>query len=514
MSMIDVTPLARLYARRRLRRLAGLAPAAVQEAQLLSLVHQAAATRFGRDHGFDRIGSVAAFQRQVPLRRYEDFWDGYWRRPFPRLRDCAWPGEIPFFALTSGTSTGVTKYIPCSHEMVASNIRAAGDLLVHHLANRPQSRLLGGLSLMLGGSTGLAVETPGVRSGDLSGIAAFTAPWWARLRLFPPRDLSLIADWEEKIGRLAPLALRSDIRLLGGVPSWLLAFFDRLDALQPPAGGGLGRLCDHFPNLELVIHGGTGFAPYRARFEALLEGSHAELREVYPASEGFIALADRGEGEGLRLLIDNGLFFEFVPTAELDSSSPTRHWIASAERDVDYAVVVSTCAGLWAYVLGDTARFVDLAPPRILVTGRTGSSLSAFGEHLIEAEIERAVAAAAQAIGAAVRDFTVGPVYPRGPGEVGGHLYVVEFMEEPPDGRRLAAFAAALDRTLCALNADYRDHRAHDLAMTAPRVAAARPGAFARWMKARGRLGGQHKAPRIQPGGAALEALAARLAGE
>jgi hypothetical protein len=509
---MDFTPLLRLYARYRLWRLARLDPAGTQEDQLLGLLRQAEATRFGRDHAFARITSVSQFQKQVPLRRYEAFWEEYWRRDFPRLRDCAWPGEIPYFALTSGTTTGVTKYIPLSREMIRSNVRAAGDVLVHHVANRPQSRVLGGLSFLLGGSTSLKEEAPGIRSGDLSGIAAFEAPRWTRSRIFPPTEVSLIPDWEEKIARLAPLSLGKDIRLLSGVPSWLLAFFDRLDAIAPCADDrAAGRLRAHYPNLELLVHGGVNFAPYRARFKALLKGGHAELREVYPASEGFIAVADRGDGEGLRLLIDNGLFFEFVPAAELGDANPRRHWVGNAEINIDYAVVVSTCAGAWAYVLGDTVRFIDLNPPRILVTGRTSYALSGFGEHLIEEEIETAVAAAAEAIGASVSDFTVGPEYPSKPGQAGRHCYFVEFVGETPEERRLAAFARTLDHRLCSLNSDYKDHRTHDLALKAPKVMAAKPGAFARWMKERGQLGGQHKAPRVVTDPDLLKRLAARL---
>ena len=314
--MLDATPLLRLYARYRLPRLAALDPARAQQRQLMRLAARAKDTRFGRDHGFAQIRSVADYQSAVPLRRYEDFWAAYWGGSFPILENVSWPGRIPYFALTSGTSAGKTKYIPVSHEMVKSNARAVQDLLAHHIANRPRSRILGGKNFMLGGSTDLTPCAPGVAMGDLSGIAANEVPRFARGRFFPPRDLALISDWEEKVQRLASRSLEEDIRTIGGTPSWLLVLFERLQALRP---GTDGRLAECYPNLELLVHGGVNFAPYRARFEALLEGSHAETREVYPASEGFIALADRGPGEGLRLLLDNGLFFEFVPAEELGS---------------------------------------------------------------------------------------------------------------------------------------------------------------------------------------------------
>ncbi len=491
--MLDATPLLRLYAHYRLPRLAALDPATVQQRQLLELTAQAKDTRFGLDHSFAGIRSVADYQNTVPLRRYEDFWTAYWRDRFPVLADVTWPGRIPYFANTSGTTTGANKHIPVSRAMVKANRRATLDLLVHHVANRPRSRVLGGKNFMLGGSTDLEPCAPGVLMGDLSGIAANEVPWWVRSRFFPPRDLALISDWEEKIERLASRSLEEDIRTIGGTPSWLLLFFERLHALRPETGG---RLVEYYPNLELLIHGGVNFAPYRQRFEDLLSGGHAETREVYPASEGFIALADRGPGEGLRLLSDNGLFFEFVPADELGAANPTRHWIATAEEGINYALIVTSCAGLWSYIIGDTVRIIDLKPPRILVTGRTSYSLSAFGEHLTGEEIEDAVATAAASIGAAVTDFTVSPIYPAQAGETGYHLYVVEFSTSVASDD-CEKFASAVDQKLCALNEDYAVHRAGDFQMAAPKVKVLPPGAFAAWMKARGRLGGQNKVPRV-----------------
>lgn len=499
--VIDATALLRGYARWRLARLARDA-AVEQQRQLLHLVRAAATTRFGRDHRFDSIRTVAEFQARVPLRRYEAMWAEYWQPAFPRLADCTWPGIVPYFALSSGTATGATKYIPCTHAINRANAWAAIDILVHHLAYRPGSRVGGGKSFMLGGSTDLVELAPGIRAGDLSGIAVGEIPWWVHAYRFPPPELALIADWEEKVERLAQAVPGEDIRVISGTPSWLLVFFERLFALRPHARG---RLTGVFPNLELLVHGGVSFSPYRRRFESLLAGGHAELREVYPASEGFFAVADRAPGEGLRMIIDNGLFYEFVPVAEVQSDQPTRHWLGNAETGVDYALVVSTCAGLWGHVVGDTVRLVDLHPPRLLVSGRLSYFLSAFGEHLSGAEIKSAVGAAARTIGVEIGEFSVGAIFPDGASVRGRHLYVVEFAGPAPES--LPAFAQLIDADLCARNDDYRAHRSGGFGVDAPEILAVGHGTFSAWMKHRGQLGGQHKVPRVIADPALFEGL-------
>jgi hypothetical protein len=499
--MIDFTPALRLYAKHRRAKLAKLDNVEVQRRQLMSLVAKAAQTKFGRDHGFERIKTVEDFQKAVPLRRYDDFWRTYWKPAFPIVENVTWPGRVPYFAVTSGTTSGSSKYIPVTHAMNRSNTQAGLDLFTHHVTARPTSRIFGGKSFMLGGSTDLVREADGVWSGDLSGIAIKRLPWWAKQLAFPPVELALITDWEEKVRRLAVLAAETDIRAMSGTPSWLLILFDKQQA-------NLGRPAtarELYPNLDLLIHGGVNFKPYRARFEQFLAGG-AELREVYPASEGFIALQDETPAEGLRLLTDTGLFFEFVPLDELESPNPTRHWLANVETGVNYAIVLSTCAGCWGYVIGDTVRFVSTKPPRLLITGRTSYSMSAFGEHLIGEEIEDAVARAAAAQNLTINDFSMGAVFPEAAGELGGHLFVVEFAPLPPPDA-IPTFAAAIDERLKALNDDYRAHRAEGFGMRAPEVRAVPAGTFAAWMKSRGRLGGQNKVPRIINDQAMFETL-------
>ena len=492
--MLNTTPLVRIYGTRRLRKLAAQDAADVQQRQLLGLVARANRTAFGRDHDFVSIRSVTEFQSKVPLRRYEDFHERYWEPAFPHLKGVTWPSRVPYFAVTSGTTTGRTKYIPCTHEMISSNTMAGLDLICHHLANRPDSQILGGKSFMLGGSTDFTQEAPGVRSGDLSGIMTESVPWWFQGRTFPLREDALESDWELKVDRLVRALDGEDIRLIGGTPSWLLIFFDQLAAYR---GDSSPDLAKYFPNLELMVHGGVDFAPYRARFEALIAGTHAELREVFPASEGFVGVADQGPEDGLRLMLDTGLFYEFVPVDELHASRPTRHWAGTVQRGINYALVVSSCAGLWSYVIGDTVELVSRNPLRVRVTGRTSYMMSAFGEHLIAEEIEAAVRDGGVAIGAEVRDWSVGAVHAGDDDSRGGHLYIVEFAGEVPSEARLAHFARTVDAGLCATNEDYDAHRSDGFGMNAPEVIALAPGGFAEWMKSRGQLGGQHKVPRI-----------------
>jgi hypothetical protein len=315
-------------------------------------------------------------------------------------------------------------------------------------------------------------------------------PWWARARYFPPSDLALIADWEEKMARLAPLSMQADIRGIGGTASWLLLFFARLAALRPDQPM---RSTSWYPRLELCVYGGVNFTPYQPQFEAIFAGTRVDLREVYPASEGFIAIADRGIGEGLRLCDDNGVFFEFVPADEIGAETPRRHWLANIECGVNYAVVVSSNAGLWSYVLGDTVRFVDRSPPRLLITGRLSYSLSAFGEHLIGEELEAGIATAAHRIGCESREYSVAAEFPTQPGELGRHHFVVE-LDPPANDASVAQFAAALDAALAEQNADYRAHRE---GMRSPRITAVTPGSFTAWMQERGKAGGQNKVPRV-----------------
>ena len=487
------------YARRRTLSLAAADPVDVQRRTLLGLLHKARDTRFGRDHGFGSIRSVEEFQARVPLRTYEDLWDAYLKGAYPVLDDLTWPGRIPFFALTSGTTQGATKYIPVSTDMVASNKKAGFTMLAHQMAAHPGSKLFFGRHFFLGGSSDLERPAPGVRQGDLSGIAAEQIVEVLRPYTFPPLALALEPNWDRKLAGLAEGSLRERITSIAGVPSWLLMLFGKLLDLS-----GKSTIAEVWPDLEMVIHGGVKFDPYRRSFEEVLGSPSIRFQETYPCSEGFIAFGDPATGL-LRLMFDHGLFYEFVPVDELGSERPSRHWLGTVQTGVNYAIVVSTCAGMWSHIIGDTVRFESTNPPLLAFTGRTKYTLSAFGEHLISEEVEAAMASASEATGASVREWHVGPVFL---GALGYHQYLIEFLKPPRD---LIDFRARLDADLCRRNADYQAHRAEGVGLPLPAILVTKPGGIDAWMRSKGKLGGQHKVPRMDGAGTLTAEIAGML---
>lgn len=486
------------YARKRLNELDWLPATRVQAATLSKLVRTARKTAFGKAHDFARIRAIADYQQRVPLRDYEAFWKDYWLPAYPFIDNLTWPGDVPYFALSSGTTSGTTKYIPVSRQMLASNRKAALTTLAFFLGAHPNTPLFTGRIFFLGGSTDLRpAKSPESRdesqpkaplAGDLSGIAAVEVSPFLRPYTFPPLEMGLLADWEEKVQLLAERSAGLPITVLSGVPAWMLVLFDRLKRVT-----GRDRIADIWPGLRLVIHGGTKFDPYRTVFRRELGSESIGLLETYPCSEGFVAAEDL-RYDLLRLIPDHGIFFEFVPVDELGKDRPARHTLANLEIGVQYAVVLTTCAGLWSYLVGDTVCFEKRDPPLLRFTGRTRYFLSAFGEHLISEEIEKAVSEAADATSAEIIDFHVGPVFPERAQEPGHHIYLIEFGLLPTELRQ---FTDRLDAALCRLNEDYQAHRAGSLSLAAPEIRIVPRGGFADWMRSRGQLGGQHKVPRM-----------------
>ncbi|MGL4421779.1 MAG: GH3 family domain-containing protein, partial [Gemmataceae bacterium] len=346
----------------------------------------------------------------------------------------------------------------------------------------------------------LRSQADGSLAGDLSGIAAKEVYDAIRPYTFPPPELTLITDWEVKVQKLAEASLRQPISAISGVPSWMLILFDRVKQLS-----GKSTLAEAWPALRLVIHGGTKFDPYRELFRQEIGSDAVKFCEVYPCSEGFIATEDPRYPGLLRVIPDAGNVFEFVPIEDLESARPTRHTLANIELGVQYAVIVSSCAGMWSYLVGDTVCFESRNPPLLRFTGRTKYFLSAFGEHLIQEEVDSAVAVAAKTFGVATVDHHVGPLFPTDPKLPGRHRYFIEFRSKSPD---LGEFARVLDAELSRLNEDYAAHRVGDLTMLSPEVICVPPGGFAEWMKSRGKFGGQNKVPRMDNNGTLTAELA------
>jgi hypothetical protein len=476
------------------RRLAQAArnPVEAQNRVLSRLLSRAQATWFARQYALRSVRTPADFARAIPIRDYVADLDVF-RRVEAGEPDVCWPGRVRNFAQTSGTTAG-DKHIPITPDMTRSNRRAALAIFAYYRRWNPANvrRLMDGQLLFLGGSTALERTPTGARIGDLSGIATRSIFWPLSRRYEPGKRLALMDSWEEKVSAVARRAAGRDVRFVTGMPSWVRILFDRLCAMRGiPAEGGMSQV---WPNLRLFVHGGVNFAPYRSSFQRYFRADHPlDFQEVYPASEGFVAIQAEAGKPGMEMLTDNGLYYEFVPLEEWGSPSARRLSIGEVEVGVPYSLVLSTCAGLWAYDIGDVVRFVSLRPPRIVFAGRNKHFINAFGENVIGEQVSAAAAAAATATGAQVEEFTVAPRYPDAGSTAGGHEWVVEFTRAPAGG--VDAFALALDAELQRLNHDYSIKRKGGLAMAPPTVKEVGRGAFYNWMKARGKLGGQHKVP-------------------
>lgn len=478
----------------------------IQEQTLRSLLRISENTKFGLDHQFSKIRTARDYQKQVKLRTYEQFFKEYFlpasikkahetgtdynpERTSPFLDNIIWPGLIRYFSLSSGTTSGSTKFIPLTQGLLKSNQKASLDTAFFHFSQKQNSKIFGGRTLLLGGSPVLRKDWQGkVMSGDLSGIIIHDLPFFFRRSYFPGVEIASIPVWEEKIDRIAKVALRENLSLLSGVPTWILLFLEKLNQKKQFKGD----IKSLWPDFELFVHGGVSFEPYRKQFEEWM-GPNINFLEVYPASEAFIAIEDPQEGE-LRLMVDYGTFYEFVPVEELSSQSPTRHTIADVEIGKNYAVILTTNGGLWSYVLGDTIRFLSKEPLLLKITGRTKFYLSAFGEHLIQEEIESALNSACKMTDASYSEYHVAPVYPDGTKIKGQHQYLIEFTKQPRD---LKLFSDMFDKGLQKLNEDYAQHRSGGFGMEKPEFIAVPNGFFKEWMRKKGKLGGQHKVPRI-----------------
>ncbi len=459
-------------------------PAATQQRLLRALAGVGAATAFGRNHELGAIRTPADFAARVPIRDYEAL-----RPYFDRVKAgepaVLWPGRPLYLAKTSGTTSGA-KYIPITKASIGNHISGARDALLHYVAATGRARFLDGKLIFLSGSPELE-RVGGIPTGRLSGIVNHHIPSYLRRSQLPGYATNCLEDWETKLAAIVTETLGQNLTLISGIPPWVQMYFDRLVAR---AGRPVGEL---FPQLDLFVSGGVSMEPYRARLLESL-GRPVDSIELFPASEGFLAFQDQPGNPGLLLRLDSGIFFEFVPAERFFEENPPRLTIADVELDQQYAVVLTSNAGLWAYSLGDTVRFVDLHPHRVVVTGRLSHFLSAFGEHVIGEEVEAALREAVrQHPETEVTEFTVAPLISADNTRPSRHEWLIEFAYPPRDA---PAFAAALDAALRQRNTYYDDlRRGHILALLLLTPLPA--GAFQRYMKSVGRLGGQNKVPRL-----------------
>jgi len=465
-------------------------PMIVQERSLLTAVAAARNTDFGLAHDFDRVRSIDDYRARVPLCDYLGL-KRWLDSAAAGAAGVTWPGRAPYCVKTSGTTAG-DKAIPVTEAAFRSHRRGGWDALLMAAERVGGAALLGGPLLFLGGSTALAPAPGGALVGDLSGVVVHRLPPGLRGRYSPGEPIASIADWPTRLAAVAELVQRQDLRLLAGMPSWMLVLFERIARERQAVGRPLRDLGQLWPHLRVFVHGGVSFAPYRAVFEAWM-GRALEYVEVYPASEGFVGVQTERAG-GLTLMLDYGIFYEFVPVEDLATLRPRRHTVAEVEIGRAYALVLTTPGGLWSYVLGDTVRFTATDPLRLVITGRTRHYVNAFGENVIVEEVERALLAACRATAAEVAEFSLAPRFPSAGESRGGHDWLVEFRVPPRDR---GAFAARLDAELIALNTDYRTKRRGDVGMLAPRLVEIAHGGFHRWLASRGRLGDQHKVPRV-----------------
>ncbi|GAA3946740.1 GH3 family domain-containing protein [Hymenobacter algoricola] len=459
-------------------------PVGTQQRVFRQLIDQARNTAFGRDHSFADIQTPADLARLVPVRDYEAL-APYFNRVKAGEADVLWPGKPAYLAKTSGTTSGA-KYIPLTADSIPNHINGARDALLHYVHRTGKSRFLDGKLMFLSGSPELE-QVGGMHTGRLSGIVNHHVPAYLRRNQLPTYSTNIIEDWETKLDHIVEETLPEDMTLISGIPPWVQMYFDKLVQLTGKP------VKDIFPHFDLFVYGGVNFAPYRAKlFETI--GRPVDSIELFPASEGFLAFQDEPNNPGLLLLLDAGIFYEFIPAGQFFEPDAPRLTIGEVELDQQYALVLNSNAGLWGYSLGDTVRFVSLKPHRVVVSGRIKHFLSAFGEHVIGEEVEQTLREVMSRFPEVeVVEFTVAPLVSADPAEPSRHEWLVEFARPPHDA---AAFAAALDAGLRRRNVYYDDLLTGRI-LAPLRLTSLPAGAFQRYMKSLGKLGGQNKVPRL-----------------
>lgn len=456
----------------------------LQHQTFLALIQKAADTSFGRDHHFAEIRTYEDFKERVPVRDYEEL-RSYIERITHGEENVLWPGKPAYLAKTSGTTSGV-KYIPISKESMPEHIKAARNALLNYIYETGKADFVDGKLIFLQGSPILSKKA-GIDTGRLSGIVAHHVPGYLQKNRLPSYETNCIEDWEQKVDAIVEETLHQDMRLISGIPPWCQMYFDRLSART-----GGKKIKDIFPNFKLFVYGGVNYEPYRARIEESI-GFAIDSIETYPASEGFIAYQNSQKDKSLLLLVDSGIFYEFIPVDEFFDKNPTRISLKDVELNKNYVLIMNTNAGLWGYNIGDTIKFVSKDPYNIVVTGRIKHYISAFGEHVIGEEVEQALLGAAREEGLDIVEFTVAPQVTPANGELPYHEWFVEFGSEPKD---LHAFALKVDKALQQKNIYYFDLIEGNILQPLI-IRKLKKDAFINYMRSQGKLGGQNKVPRL-----------------
>lgn len=462
-------------------------PHEVQFELLKKLICKAKNTEVGLQYDFASIKNYEDFAKRVPLQQYEDF-EPQIERSRRGENNIFWPTPIKWFAKSSGTTNAKSKFIPVSDESLENCHYAAGkDMLCMYLNNNPGSNLFSGKSLRLGGSKELYSRN-GTQFGDLSAILIDNMPFWAEYSSTPKNEVCLMSNWEVKMPAIVNETLRENVTSLAGVPSWMLVLLNNtLEA------SGRENLFEIWPNLEVYFHGGVNFAPYSDQYHKILPSSSFKYFEIYNASEGFFAIQDSNDSKELLLMLDYGVFYEFIPMETFGTSKEKVIPLSEVELEKNYAVLITTNAGLWRYKIGDTVRFTSVDPYRIKITGRTKHHINVFGEELIIENADEALKKASQQTDCEIVDYTAAPVFMQGK-EKGAHEWIIEFKTPPRD---FEFFVECLDKHLQNINSDYEAKRFNNMTLNPPKVHKARKKLFYDWLKKHDKLGGQHKIPRL-----------------
>ena len=464
-----------------------LDPIAVQREVLQDLVTSAQYTEFGRKYNFSKLFSIKEFKKAVPIHEYDDI-KPYIQRIMQGEENLLWNTPINWFAKSSGTTSDKSKFIPISEESLQDNhFRGAKDVLTMYYYAYPESDLLTGKGLVIGGSHTINQVNADVQYGDLSAVLLQNSPFWGHWIRTPELHIALLDEWENKIEQLAETTIKENVTSISGVPTWTLVLMKRILDIT-----GKNNILEVWPSLELYIHGGVSFTPYREQFAKII-GGHINYLEMYNASEGFFAAQDSPGDEGMLLFTNHGIFMEFMPVGEYGNPDPQTVGLKDVELGINYALIISTNGGLWRYLLGDTIQFTRLGPYRIKVSGRLKHFINAFGEELIVENADQAIVVAANKSSAVVNDYTAAPVY-FGDHSNGAHEWLIEFEKEPGS---LTTFSEELDKALKDVNSDYEAKRHKDIALRMPLLHALKRGTFNAWLKSKGKLGGQHKVPRL-----------------